>query len=84
MPRGLIRGHPSRRCAAKAVPAPAPLPAAVQAGLNLEAGNRELADMRRRAAVEKDAQVGTGGVGGVGVAGYHKLSVSGGSSDVHI
>lgn len=32
-----------------------------QAGLNLEADNRELADMRRRAAVEKDAQVGPGG-----------------------
>ncbi|KAI7844146.1 hypothetical protein COHA_002281 [Chlorella ohadii] len=27
-----------------------------EAGLNLEPGNRELADMRRRAAVEKDAQ----------------------------
>ena len=38
-----------------------PAPCCLQAGLNLEPGNRELADMRRRAAVEKDAQVGAAG-----------------------
>lgn len=33
-------------------------------GLALEPDNRELKDMKRRAAVEKDAQVGGGGEGG--------------------